>query len=616
LQTILLLLILHKSNQKAKGDKMPYSKPDSHSKSYFIADEICQLSNGKKITHENVDSYKRWLKEHGLLFKLCEVETGLFPALIAVDLSSEELLSARHLIGYMQSALKEAKHANEIPAEIQSYFINPKVVYSALTRTFTGLVSLGLSKSDQKSRTKAILEACIQYLNSQHAGGLIQGMPTNRLLRSTVEDEKESADDYFQAFKTMYDFLYPYTLQMNSPPHFSLFHLMLSSSKKKQETLKLALKHIVTHRDADYPTLNLNAVEGKHQGNILHNAIANEDAPTARRLIDIFEELRAEGIEPFDYAQNDAEGKTILSIAAKSRLPLVVQRLMELKRQGIDIGFEVPDNEGRSPLLIAAALGQDKIVETLLENGANLDAIDNYGRGIDFYMQAPPLEVAAILHSIFTRPERSINSMHSYLESLPRRHVYVRSSETGRPIVISNDNIGLLIKIRGELSENEMALTDYIDGLLVNVLCGPRIEPECKSVIDACLEGQSKVQEVIKKYLEKNYPEEANKLFVNLTEYRPPFISVNQHSLLSSTRPGALLTVSPLITAGSSDTESSRSAMNLSVSFAAFITALLAVFLTAALMRRVVPKNPRNAQTFRVAMGEQTVRESVQEASF
>ncbi len=138
-------------------------------------------------------------------------------------------------------------------------------------------------------------------------------------------------------------------------------------------------------------------------GTALHVMIANENFDDCIDLIRLNRQYAAIKI---DYQTKDNEGKSPLIIAAKMMSLEIVQELLKDGASSIDL----QDNEGRSALHYACALGQTKMVELLIKAGANTNIKDPQGRGIIHYALLPKSEIRKILLSIHLDPDRNSNA--------------------------------------------------------------------------------------------------------------------------------------------------------------------------------------------------------------
>lgn len=234
-------------------------------------------------------------------------------------------------------------------------------------------------------------------------------------------------------------------------------------------------------------------------GNLLHVIIANElqFVPT---IIEELEKFRQNKKCQFDYRLQDAEGKTPLLIATKLNHQLTIRALCKLSKQNIDIGINIPDQEGRTPLLIAAALGNVEAVKLLLDNGADLQAVDKEGRGIEFYMNASEQLIRSILLSIHVEPERDVNAPHNWLSfndifAMPLASD--KSKELHHRVLISQkkEHFQLIREVYKEALDTNPDLAIHIQQQL------KFLKKEQKtSILENCLEKQNEAKKEIYNY--------------------------------------------------------------------------------------------------------------------
>lgn len=144
---------------------------------------------------------------------------------------------------------------------------------------------------------------------------------------------------------------------------------------------------------------NLNVCEQRRKcGTILHFLLANEDFVKFNKTLDYAEKYG----QKINYHLRDGEGKTLLLLAAKVMSYQSVERILKEDSSCL----EIPDNEGRTPLHIACALGDCAIVELLIKTGANPNALDKLGNTPAFYAASNLKTVKEILASISIDPER------------------------------------------------------------------------------------------------------------------------------------------------------------------------------------------------------------------
>jgi ankyrin repeat protein len=90
-------------------------------------------------------------------------------------------------------------------------------------------------------------------------------------------------------------------------------------------------------------------------------------------------------ITSIDFTKTDSEGKTTLLLAAKMRWYRMAELLLEYDdaKQAVNI----PDKDLRTPMHYACIHGDAKLIKLLLQYGANIDAVDKYGKTPDYYLE-------------------------------------------------------------------------------------------------------------------------------------------------------------------------------------------------------------------------------------
>jgi ankyrin repeat protein len=161
--------------------------------------------------------------------------------------------------------------------------------------------------------------------------------------------------------------------------------------------------------------LNGKRFDSPEHGTFLHQCLAYE-AVFVKELMDFLASKRntARPHTCFNFAAQDGDGKTPLMIAIATRNIEAAFRLLELcDKQKIDIGLDLKDKKGRTPLMLAAAFGLPSIVEALLKNNANPHLTDPNARKFTDYLALPDPELKDVL-SLMVHPERG-DTGHSYL---------------------------------------------------------------------------------------------------------------------------------------------------------------------------------------------------------
>ena len=149
-------------------------------------------------------------------------------------------------------------------------------------------------------------------------------------------------------------------------------------------------------------------------GTFLHYYLAFE-APSPVSLIRFIESKRDKNLNThFNYELRDGFGNTPLLLSILTCQESAALELLALSKRERAIGINIPDKEGRAPLLLAAALGMPKVVAELLKQGANPLVKDKNGLGLNDYAQLKAEEIAKIV-SPLVHPDRSSNINHSYL---------------------------------------------------------------------------------------------------------------------------------------------------------------------------------------------------------
>ena len=240
-------------------------------------------------------------------------------------------------------------------------------------------------------------------------------------------------------------------------------------------------------------------------GTVLHIALANESVELALSLINLFEELKCN----FDYSIRDGEGKTVLMLATLLNQKPVIERLAVLHTQKKDIGVNIQDTIGRTPLMIAAVLWRPKIIKILYDLGADLEICDSNGTNIDGYLNANATTISAILKSIFVEAERSVSAPHNWIYfndpmSLPM--AYDESDEPEKRILISKKAkhwalIEKVLNIARTQKDNP--------SLYMHIFHQVKSLAE-ESVLENCLKGQKLAKFMIETYRKEKITKKMN----------------------------------------------------------------------------------------------------------
>ncbi len=154
----------------------------------------------------------------------------------------------------------------------------------------------------------------------------------------------------------------------------------------------------------------------------LHYLIALEREDLAIAFIELVERARNKHrvkLNPIDFTLQDNQEKTALLLAVGLGFEKLVTRLLKLHADTkFDVGINTPDKFGRTPVMIAAALGMNNIRKMLIAANADMTMKDHNGRNVEWYMTAPIDEIRAILTSVSVNPDRGYYcSFRSYLYS-------------------------------------------------------------------------------------------------------------------------------------------------------------------------------------------------------
>ncbi len=118
-----------------------------------------------------------------------------------------------------------------------------------------------------------------------------------------------------------------------------------------------------------------------------------------------------------DFCRQDKALNTPLMLAVRRRNVDAVNALCFLTSRNIAFGINTPDRLGRTPLMMAAALGCLEIVVKLLSAGADLSLRDPQGRDVFDYVNFTPEQTAELLNTIFIAPERPLTAKRTWLQA-------------------------------------------------------------------------------------------------------------------------------------------------------------------------------------------------------
>jgi ankyrin repeat protein len=242
--------------------------------------------------------------------------------------------------------------------------------------------------------------------------------------------------------------------------------------------------------------INPNLVYDKF-GTALHMAIANESFNdkmsqfTARTLIKYLQDPKYK----YDWNIRDEEGKTILILAAKVRSRELVEDIISVKQRGVNIDINAADNEGRSALHFAAALGNNASVIALLNAGANINLQDKYGRTPLHYAVMREELVKKILEEIFIDPERDENALRNHLLDINHEPVYI-GNDPNKTIRAVKDEVDKVMPFILQQFESMSFPSQELKDFDINFM---RIQSNLtgKPLIKACMEGHVEVAKTL-----------------------------------------------------------------------------------------------------------------------
>lgn len=230
-------------------------------------------------------------------------------------------------------------------------------------------------------------------------------------------------------------------------------------------------------------------------GTALHIYLANENFAGALAFIKLAHKYQRK----INYSSKDQEEKTPLIIAAKVMSLEMVKKILSDDKSCVD----AQDNQGKTALHFACALGKSDIVEVLIKAGANMNIRDKYGNTPAHYATASILSIKYILSSIHIDPDRDCGALknaifdknhlsiampnHFLAENKLKTTSFITEStdkNTHGEILATYENI-LFLKntLKFAKDEDRACLEKQINGL------------KGKSISQACLEGQVSVME-------------------------------------------------------------------------------------------------------------------------
>lgn len=236
---------------------------------------------------------------------------------------------------------------------------------------------------------------------------------------------------------------------------------------------------------------NLNHKHPKF-GTLFHMFTANEYHTLVIQLL----KISVQGYKALNLNLRDFEGKTLLLIACKTWQYKIVRELLELRRQGLNVDIDAADSEGRTPIMISAALGDWHSFKLLLDEGANLYAKNNQGKNVAWYLNTNE-EICSILRSIHIEPQRHPLKRRNWLftndqYSLPL--MCSKSKETHQRVLISNlpQHKALIMEVLQFTKQHNPSLYHFILDQVGKILSMPPLSMEM-----VCLAGKKEIREIL-----------------------------------------------------------------------------------------------------------------------
>jgi ankyrin repeat protein len=252
-------------------------------------------------------------------------------------------------------------------------------------------------------------------------------------------------------------------------------------------------------------------------GNLLHQLLLDFEAKLALIIID--ELLTNSAIPKFDFAARNANGDTLLLLAIKTRQITILKKLFAIyDLQAINIGLNIKDNEGRTPMMLAAALGFVQAVVFLQRAKADVSLVDNANHSLSFYMHASSDLIRSILASVNIEWQRDRAAQSNWLnfnDKFGRPVTNNLSRDPHKRVLLSlepsyNTVLSAAFKEARDLEDKHLfnAYIKQNEQLLNDVFAGDDKKMQDwlengiaaranHSIFDICLSGQELVRNVI-----------------------------------------------------------------------------------------------------------------------